>query len=182
MTGLRGELQADPTKNAIPPIRGPPGKGAVPTHDSIRRQTALTYPDYLPRYIAPSYFVGVKMNWPEGLDVVTEMFEWHTLDEGGVLPAFTTRERCREFFKAYYAGADPTPPKPLNLDAIALAEVVEDLGVKGLKNVVFDPQAIAPGSWGRPSQVLTAGYCRRFAREMRPGLEKLFAEKAAELE
>ncbi len=142
----------------------------------------MTYPDYLPCYIAPSCFVGVKMNWPDGLDVVAEMFEWHTLDEGGVLPAFTTRERGREFFKAYYAGTDQTPPRPLNLDAIALAEVVEELCIKGLENVIFDPQAIAPGRWGRPSQVLTAGYCRRFAREMRPELEKLFAEKAAELE
>ena len=142
----------------------------------------MTYPVYLSRYIAPSCFVGVRMNRPEGPDVVAEMFEWRTLDLGRVLPAFTYRELCRDFFEAYHAGTEQIPPRPLTLDAFALAEVVEDLAATGLKNVVLDPQAIAPGRWGRPSRVMTAGYCRRFAIEVRPGLEKLFAEKAAELE
>jgi hypothetical protein len=114
--------------------------------------------------------------------VVAELFEWRTLDGDGVLPAFTYRELCRDFFEAYYAGTDQIPPSTLALDAFALADVVEDLGVTGLEYVVFDPQAIAPGRWRRPSRVRTAGYCRRFAMEVRPGLEKLFAEKAAELE
>jgi hypothetical protein len=70
----------------------------------------VTYPEHLPRYIAPSCFVGVRMNRPEGPDMVAEMFEWRTLDGGGVLPAFTYREWCRGFFEAYYAGTDQTPP------------------------------------------------------------------------
>jgi hypothetical protein len=59
--------------------------------------------------------------------------------------------------------------------------VLEYLEPLGTWKVAFNPMAIAPGKWIRPSQLVTASYLRRFASEIRPPLEKLFAEKATEV-
>jgi hypothetical protein len=135
------------------------------------------------RYIAPECFVAVNRNDEfEGIPSRFELFHWRTLDGGSVLPAFSFPEWCRDFVKIYYAGESPTLPRPRNLDALSLAEVLEYLEPQGTWKVAFNPMAIAPGKWMRPSQLVTASYWRRFASELRPPLEKLFAEKATEVE
>jgi len=142
----------------------------------------VTYSFTGAQYIAPQYFVAVNpKDELEGISSRLELFHWCTLDEGSVLPAFTCREWCRDFVKTYYAGEDSTPPRTLNQDALALAEVLECLEPEGTRYVAFDPMAVAPGKWLRPWQIVTASYCRRLAKEMRPALEKLVAEKAPEV-
>jgi hypothetical protein len=135
------------------------------------------------RFIAPQYIVVV--NWPdelEGIPSCFELFDWCTLDGGSVLPAFSYREWCQDFAETYYAGEGSTLPRPHNKDALSLAEVLEYLEPQGTWKVAFDPMAVAPGKLMRPSQLVTASYCRRFASEIRPPLEKLFAEKATEVD
>ena len=135
------------------------------------------------RYIAPQYYVAVNRNDEfEGIPSRFELFHWGTLDGGSVLPAFSVREWCQEFVKIYYAGEGSTLPRPRNQDALSLAEVLEYLEPQGTWKVAFNPKAIAPGKWMRTSQHVTASYWRRLATEMRPALEKLFAEKATEVE
>ncbi len=135
------------------------------------------------RFIAPQYFVAVNRNDElEGISSRLELYHWCTLDGGSVLPAFTFREWCQDFVKTYYAGEGSTLPRPHNQDALSLAEVLDYLEPEGTWKVAFDPMAVAPGRWMRPWNLVTASYCRRLASEMRPPLEKLFAEKATEVE
>ena len=135
------------------------------------------------RYIAPQYDVAVNRNDEfEGIPSRFELFHWRTLDGGSVLSAFSYREWCRDFVNTFYAGKGSPLPRPRNLDALSLAEVLEYLEPLSTWKVAFDPIAVAPGKWMRPSQLVTASYWRRFASEIRPPLEKLFAEKAIEVE
>jgi hypothetical protein len=135
------------------------------------------------RYIAPQYYVAVNRNAEfEGIPSRFELFHWRTLDGGSVLPAFSTPWWCRDFVNTFYAGKGSPLPRPRNLDALSLAEVLQYLEPQGTCKVAFNPKAIAPGKWIRPSQLMTASYWRRFATEVRPPLEKLFAEKATEVE
>jgi hypothetical protein len=135
------------------------------------------------RYIAPQFYVAVNRNAEfEGIPSRFELFHWRTLDEGSVLPAFSFPEWCQEFVKIYHAGEGSALPRPRNQDALSLAEVLEYLEPQGTSKVAFNPKAIAPGKWMRPSQLVTASYWRRLATEMRLPLEKLFAEKATEVE
>jgi hypothetical protein len=135
------------------------------------------------RYIAPQYYVAVNRNDElEGIPSRFELFHWRTLDGGSVLPAFSYPEWCQDFAKTYYAGKHSPLPKPHNLDALSLAEVLKYLEPQGTWEVAFNPMAVAPGKWIRPWNLVTASYCRRLASEMRPPLEKLFAEKATEVE
>src|SRR5688572_15550432 len=116
------------------------------------------------RYIAPQYYVVVKMpDEPGDIPNRFELYHWCTLDEGRVLPAFSFREGCRDFVKTYYAGEGWNLPRPHNQDAISLAEVLEYLEPQGTWKVAFDPMAVAPGKWIRPWNLRTARYCRRFA-------------------
>jgi hypothetical protein len=134
------------------------------------------------RYIAPQYYVAVNRNDEfEGIPSRFELFHWRTLDGGRVLPAFSTPWWCRDFVNTFYAGKGSPLPRPRNQDALSLAEVLEYLEPQGTWKVAFDPIAVAPGKWMRPSQLMTASYWRRFASELRPPLEKLFAEKATEV-
>jgi hypothetical protein len=134
------------------------------------------------RYIAPQFYVAVNRNAEfEGIPSRFELYHWRTLHGGSVLPAFSYPEWCQEFVKIYYAGEGSTLPRPRNQDALSLAEVLEYLEPLGTWKVAFNPMAIAPGKWIRPSQLVTASYLRRFASEIRPPLEKLFAEKATEV-
>ena len=135
------------------------------------------------RYIAPQYYVAVNRNAEfEGIPGRFEHVHRRTLDGGSVLPVFSFREWCKDFVKTYYASEGSPLPKPLNQDALSLAEVLEYLEPQGTCKVAFNPKAIAPGKWMRPSQLVTASYWRRFASELRSPLEKLFAEKATEVE
>jgi hypothetical protein len=135
------------------------------------------------RYIAPQYYVAVNRNDEfEGIPSRFELFHWRTLDGGSVLPAFSYPEWCQDFVKTYYSREGSSLPRPRNLDALSLAEVLQYLDPQGTKKVAFNPMAIAPGKWMRPSQLVTASYWRRFASEIRPPLEKLFAGKATEVE
>jgi hypothetical protein len=134
------------------------------------------------RYIAPQFYVAVNRNAEfEGIPSRFELYHWRTLDGGSVLPAFSFPEWCKDFVNTYYAGEGSTLPRPRNQDALSLAEVVEYLEPQGTWKVAFNPMAIAPGKWMRPSQLVTASYWRRFASEIRPPLERLFAEKATEI-
>jgi hypothetical protein len=134
------------------------------------------------RYIAPQYYVAVNGNAEfEGIPGRFEHVHRRTLDGGTVLPVFSFREWCKDFVKTYYAREGSPLPKPLNQDALSLAEVLEYLEPKGTQYVAFDPMAMAPGNWMRPWQIVTASYWRRLATEMRPPLERLFAEKATEI-
>jgi hypothetical protein len=135
------------------------------------------------QYIAPQYYVVVKMpDEPGDIPNRFELYDWCTLDEGRVLLAFSFQEWCGDFVKTYYTGEGWNPPRPHNQDALSLAEVLEYLEPQGTWMVAFDPIAFAPGKWMRPRKVETARYCRRFATEVRRPLEKLFAEKAIEVE
>ena len=134
------------------------------------------------RCIAPQYYVAVNpKDELEGITSRLERCHWCTLDGGRVLPAFSFAEWCQDFVNTYYAGEGPPLPRPRNQDALALAEVLEYLEPQGTQYVAFDPIAMAPGKWMRPWQIVTASYWRRLATEMRPPLEKLFAEKASEV-
>ena len=135
------------------------------------------------RYIAPQYYVAVNRNAEfESIPGRFELYHWCTLDEGRVLAAFSFREWCRDFVKTYYTGEGWNLPRPHNQDALSLAEVLQFLEPQGTCKVAFNPKAIAPGKWMRPRKVVAARYCRRFATEVRRPLEKLFAEKAIEVE
>jgi hypothetical protein len=134
------------------------------------------------RFIAPQYYVAVNSKDElEGISSRLERCHWCTLDGGSVLPAFSFRKWCRDFDKTFYAGEGSTLPRTLNQDALSLAEGLEYLEPQGTQYVAFDPIAMAPGKWMRPWQIVTASYWRRLATEMRPPLEKLFAEKATEV-
>ena len=135
------------------------------------------------RYIAPQYYVAVNSNDEfEGIPSRFEHLHWRTLDGGSVLPVFSFREWCKDFVKTYYSREGSPLPKSHNQDALSLAEVLEYLEPQGTWKVAFNPKAIAPGKWIRPWNLVTASYCRRLATEMRLPLEKLFAEKATEVE
>jgi hypothetical protein len=135
------------------------------------------------RYIAPQFYVAVNRNDElEGIPSRFDLYHWRTLDGCSVLPVFSFPERCRVFAKTCYAGKYSPLPIPHNLDALSLAEVLEWLEPQGTWKVAFNPVAVAPGKWMRPSNLVTASYCRRLATEMRPPLERLFADKATEVE
>ena len=70
-------------------------------------------------------------------------------------------------------------PRPLLRSVFALAEVLEHL--EGVERVVFDPEATSPGVWSHPKWSMSASYCRRLAREMRPDIEKLFKGAEAQV-
>jgi hypothetical protein len=134
------------------------------------------------RYIAPQYCLAANSNNEfEGIPSRFELSHWRTLDGGSVLSAFSYREWCRDFVKIYYAREGSTLPRPHLQDALSLAEVLEYLEPQGTWKVAFDPIAVAPGKWMRPSQLVTASYWRRLATEIRPPLENLFAETATEV-
>ena len=135
------------------------------------------------RYIAPQYHVAVKMpDEPGDIPNRFELYHWCTLDGDSALPVFNFPEWCQDFAKTCYAEKGSPLPLPHNLDALSRAEVLEWLEPQGSWKVAFNPVAVAPGKWMRPSKLVTASYCRRLATEMRPSLEKLFAEKATEVE
>jgi hypothetical protein len=135
------------------------------------------------RYIAPEFYVPVNRNDElEDIPSRFELFRYRTLDGDSVLPVFSFPKWCQEFAKTYYAEEHWPLPRPRNLDALSLGELLEHLEPRGTWKVAFDPMAVAPGKWMRPWNIMTASYCRRFATEVRLPLEKLFAEKATEVE
>jgi hypothetical protein len=130
--------------------------------------------------IAPSCFVAAKMkDQPRPFNSRAELFDWLTLDQGSTLPAFSTPWWCRDFVRLYWVGDKNVMPRPLLRSVFAVAEVIEHL--EGVERVVFDPEAIGPGVWSHPKWSMSASYCRRLAREMRPDIEKLFKGAEAQV-
>ena len=131
-------------------------------------------------FIAPRYFVPLdekeapKQGGPAA-------FHWRTLGEGSILPAFSSLELFLKFVRTYYAGEGSTLPVHLDLTASDLAEVLEYLKPDGVESVAIDPVSNRQGQWSDPWETMSAEYFRRLAEEMRPGLDRLFAEAIAEL-
>jgi hypothetical protein len=131
-------------------------------------------------FIAPKYFVPMdrKESPKHGGPAA---FNWRTLDEGSILPAFTSLELFLDFVRTYYAGEGSTEPRHLALKAFDLAELLEFLEPEGVESVAIDPVSNRAGQWSDPWETISADYFRRLAKEMLPGLDKLFAEVVAEL-
>jgi hypothetical protein len=126
-------------------------------------------------FIAPKYFVPMdrKESPKHGGPAA---FNWRTLDEGSILPAFTSLELFLKFVRTYYAGEGSTEPRHLNLKAFELAEVLEYLEPEGVESVAIDPMTNYPGQWSDPWEIMSTDYFRRFAEEICPGLDRVFAE------
>ena len=131
-------------------------------------------------FLAPRYFVPVneKESPKHGGPAA---FDWRTLNEGSILPVFTSLELFLDFVQTYYAGEGSTVPVHLNLKAFDLTEVLEFLKPEGVESVVIDPVSYRAGQWSDPWETMSADYLRRLAEEMRPGLDRLFAEVVSEL-
>jgi hypothetical protein len=131
-------------------------------------------------FIAPKYFVPMdrKESPKHGGPAA---FNWRTLDDGRIFPAFTSLELFLKFVRTYYAGEGSTEPRHLNLSAFDLAELLEFLEPEGVESVAIDPMTTYPGQWSDPWEIMSADYFRRLAEEMCPGLDRLFAEVVAEL-
>jgi hypothetical protein len=131
-------------------------------------------------FLAPKYFVPMdrKESPKHGGPAA---FNWRTLDEDSILPAFTSLELFLDFVRTYYAGEGSTEPRHLALKAFDLAELLEFLEPEGVECVAIDPVSNRAGQWSDPWETMSADYFRRLADEMRPGLDRLFAEVVAEL-
>jgi hypothetical protein len=131
-------------------------------------------------FLAPKYYVPVdeKESPKHGGPAA---FNWHTLDEGSKLPAFTSLELFLDFVQTYYAGEGSPVPVHLNLKAFELADVLEFLEPEGVESVVLDSVSNRAEQWSDPWETMSAHYFRRLAEEMRPGLDRVFAEVVAEL-
>src|SRR5687767_12041050 len=116
---------------------------------------------------------------PRPFNSRAELFDWLTLDEGTTLSAYSTPWWCRDFVRTYWAGDSQAMPRPLLRDVFALAEVLEYL--EDVERIVFDPEAIATRVWSNPQSTMSASYFCRFAREVRPDLEKSFKEAEAQV-
>lgn len=131
-------------------------------------------------FIAPKYFVPVDEKKPPKRGGPAA-FHWRTLDGGSILPAFTSLELFLKFVHIYYAGEGSSVPVHLDLKAFDLAEVLEYLKPDGVESVAIDPVSNCPGQWSDPQETMSADYFCRLAEEMRPGLDRLFAEVVTEL-
>jgi hypothetical protein len=103
-------------------------------------------------FLAPKYFVPVdrKESRKHGGPAA---FDWRTLDEGSILPVFTSLELFLGFVQTYYAGEGSTVPVHLNLKAFELADVLELLEPEGVESVAIDPVSNRAGQWsdhGKP--------------------------------
>jgi hypothetical protein len=131
-------------------------------------------------FLAPKYYVPMDRKEPPKHGGPAA-FNWRTLDEGSILPAFTSLELFLHFVRTFYAGEGSTEPRHLALKALDLAELLEFLEPEGVESVAIDPMTTYPGQWSDPWEIMSADYFRRLAEEMRPGLDRLFAEVVAEL-
>ena len=131
-------------------------------------------------FLAPKYFVPVDRKEPHKHGGPAA-FNWRTLDEGSILPAFTSLELFLDFVHTYYAGQGSTVPVHLKLKALELADVLEYLKPEGVESVAIDPLTTYPGQWSDPWEIMSTDYFRRFAEEMCPGLDRVFAEVVSEL-
>lgn len=131
-------------------------------------------------FIAPKYFVPMDRKEPPKHGGPAA-FNWRTLDEGRILPAFTSLELFLKFVQTFYAGEGSTVPGHLDLKAFDLAEVLVYLKPEGVESVAIDPLTTYPGQWSDPWEIMSADYFRRFAEEICPGLDRVFAEVVWEL-
>ena len=99
-----------------------------------------------------------------------------TLQDGGLLPVFTSVELTRDFAETFYAEEDPIKAQPGPLDAFQLAHMVDLAEEVGVRELVFDPEATSVGQWTDPQVIMPLSYYRRFVAELDSGLEKLFTE------
>ena len=131
-------------------------------------------------FLAPKYYIPVdEKEYPKHGGPAA--FNWRTLEEGSILPALTSLELFLDFVQTYYAGEGSTVPVHLNLKAFELADVLESLEPEGVESVAIDPVSNRAGQWSDPWETMSAEYFRRLAEEMRPGLDRLFAEVVAKL-
>src|ERR687897_2070300 len=98
-----------------------------------------------------------------------------TLQEGTVVAVFTSVELARDFAETFYAEEDPITPVVTSMDAFKLANSVDLAEEVGVREVVFDPEAISVGQWTDPQAIMPLSYFRRFIAELDRGLEKMFA-------
>jgi hypothetical protein len=131
-------------------------------------------------FLAPKYFVPVdEKELPNHGGPAA--FNWRTLDEGTIVPAFTSLESFLNFVQTFYAGEGSTVPVHLDLKASDLGDVLEYLKPEGVESVAIDPMSNYPGQWSDPWETMSADYLRRLSEEMRSGLDRVFAEVVAEL-
>jgi hypothetical protein len=114
-------------------------------------------------------------------------FMWQTLTMGintlhprRLLPVFFSPESRENFIQKYYIDHGTIPPTHLSIDPFALAEAIEYLEEEGVELVAPDPMAFSGEGFAFQYFTLpyrfNAAYYRRVMLELRPGLEKLFAE------
>jgi hypothetical protein len=117
-------------------------------------------------------------------------FMWHTLTMGintlhprRLLPVFFSPESRENFIQKYYIDHGTTPPSHLSIDPFVLAEAIAYLEEEGVELVAPDPVAVVgknlPSPYFTAPYLYDAAYYRRVMLELRPGLERLFAENVA---
>ena len=120
-------------------------------------------------------------------------FMWHTLTMGintlhprRFLPVFFSPESRENFIQKYYIDHGTIPPTHLSIDPFALAEAIEYLEEEGVELVAPDPVGFSGEGFASPYLTApyryNAAYYRRVMLELRPGLERLFAENVADAE
>ena len=132
--------------------------------------------DGLWRYFAPVYYTMTDKNREKRAPSGGLRSPVLTLQEGTVQPVFTSVESARDFAETFYDEKDPIRPEIGPMDAFKLAHMVDVAEEVGVRELVFDPEAISVGQWMDPQVIMPMSYYRRFVADLDSGLEKLFAE------
>lgn len=135
-------------------------------------------------FLAPKYFVPMdrKESPKHGGPAA---FNWRTLDDGSILPAFTSLELFLKFVQTYYAGEGSTEPRHFDLkvnesaegpDALSRAECIMRRIAEGLggdpvhdRSRILRVPATYNSKYGEPRPVVI----ERFDPDLRYGLEDL---------
>jgi hypothetical protein len=101
-------------------------------------------------------------------------------EAGGVLPGFTSANRCKCFVDGYFARDGITQPSTFPMDVFRLAAMIEPwIETGGLGFLVFDPLALSPGKWSSPREPIPAAHYCRFVSEIGPGIDQTVRESEA---
>ena len=133
------------------------------------------------QFIAPIYYFGVDDPTEEDIARDEAPFRVCLLDEGDILPTWSSLDRYQDFFRIYRGGDNLILPFPWEPNAFDLANIAGALQQAGVDYLIVDPEATSAGRWANPREAMTIRYFRRLTEEIFPGLEELFAEATAEL-
>ena len=128
------------------------------------------------RIYAPEYYIVVHRTIEKGAPAGGLRSTVLTLQEGTVRAVFTSVELARDFAETFYAEEDSVTPVVTSMDAFKLANSVDLSEEVGVRELVFDPEAISIGQWTDPQVIMPLSYYRRFVAELDSGLEKLLAK------